>query len=121
MVRVLVVDDDRSSRFAITAILQHAGYETVEADSGLAALDILRHDPNFAGIVSDMPMPKMDGLRLLEQVRRFYPAIPVVIVSGLAGPGVEARARGAAYYLPKPFSQHQLVSAVRLATQAVAP
>src|SRR5690349_6917646 len=111
MVRVLIVDDEWSSRFVIAAILRKAGYETVEAANGHEALHLLASETDSIGLViSDMHMPEMDGLRLLEEIKRRYPSIVVVIVSGHAQAAIEARARGAVSYLPKPFSRRQLVA-----------
>jgi CheY-like chemotaxis protein len=120
MRRVLVVDDEHPSRFAIAAVLRQAGFETVEADSGLAALHILEHDADFAVILSDVQMPRMDGMRLLAELGRRHAVIPVVVISGLARHATEARALGAACYLPKPFSKYQLVETIRTASRGIA-
>jgi CheY-like chemotaxis protein len=120
MQRVLVVDNEPPMRFAIAATLQQAGYETVEADNGLTALNILARDTNFAVIISDIQMPHMDGLQLLEQLQRHYIAIPVILVSALAPRAIGPRARAAVTYLRKTFNKHQLLDVVRTAAQQVA-
>jgi two-component system, cell cycle sensor histidine kinase and response regulator CckA len=113
MVRVLIVDDEQSSRFVIAAILRKAGYETVEVRNGYEALHLLASESDsIALVISDIHIPQMDGLRLLEEIKRRYPTLLVMIVSGRAQSAIEARARGAVSYLPKPFSRHQLLSVV---------
>jgi DNA-binding NtrC family response regulator len=113
VVRVLIVDDEQPMRFAIAAILREAGYETVEAANGYEALHRLASEPGRIGLViSDLQMPQMDGLRLLEEIKRRYPTLLVMVVSGRAQAAIEAHARGAACCLPKPFSRQQLVAGV---------
>jgi CheY-like chemotaxis protein len=115
MARILIVEDDRNSRFLMTQILGRIGYEVVEADNGLSALDILKRDQRFDLIMSDIRMAKMDGLSLLRNLNETYPTIPVMMLS------VHARAewvaevlrRGATAYLQKPFTKDQLVEAVQ--------
>ena len=116
MARVLVMDDDRSSRFAIAATLRQAGYDMVEAANGLEALQLLIDDPNFAAILSDVQVAPLDGLRLLNEVHRHYPTIPVIIASGRAEQAVQAQQQRAAGCLTKPFSRQQLVKSVTTAT-----
>jgi CheY-like chemotaxis protein len=120
MQRVLVVDNEPTMRFAIALTLQQAGYETVEALNGFTALDILACDTNFAVITSDIQMPHMDGLQLLEYIQQHYTAIPVIIVSGLAQEVVGPRARDAVAYLHKPFKKAQLLNTVHTAAKGVA-
>jgi DNA-binding NtrC family response regulator len=120
MQRVLVVDNQPTMCFAIAAILQLAGYETVEADNGRTALNILSRDTDFAVVLSDIQMPHLDGLQLLEHMQQHHAAIPVIIVSGLAQRMGEARTQGAVACLSKPFTRHQLLNTVYMAVQGVA-
>jgi CheY-like chemotaxis protein len=120
MRRVLVVDNEPTTRFAVAATLQQAGYETVEADNGLTALRVFGHDTDFAAIVSDIQMPHLDGLQLLEQMRSHYITIPMVIISAFPQQLMGFRAHGAVGYLRKPFTRHQLLNMVNTAAQMVA-
>jgi CheY-like chemotaxis protein len=113
LARVLIVDDDRSLRFAVAVILKQEGYQTVEAENGLDALRVLKQDAGFDLILSDVQMSQMNGIRLLEELRKDYPHIPVVMLSVYKEWRVETAAKGEVSYLPKPFSRQQLVAAVQ--------
>jgi DNA-binding NtrC family response regulator len=114
VLRVLVVDDDHRLRLAMAQALRWADCEIVEASDGRHALDILSRDANFDVMLSDILMPKMDGIRLLEAVRTFYPDIHVVMLSMYSNYAwaVQAIQERSVRYLPKPFSKQQLVNAV---------
>jgi CheY-like chemotaxis protein len=79
--RVLVVDDDSSIRDLMVMLLEEAGYEVSTAEDGLGALAQIRRLPP-AVIISDLNMPQMSGFELLSVVRRRFPEIPVVAMSG---------------------------------------
>jgi CheY-like chemotaxis protein len=81
---VLVIEDDRECRDAVTDVLRHDGYRVVAVEDGLAALRFLEANPPPALVLLDMQMPAMDGWRFLEE-RRGRPAvaaIPTVILTG---------------------------------------
>ncbi len=120
MPRALVVDDDHSLRFAVTEVLKQAGYQTIEAENGLDALNILRQDAAFDIILSDVQMSKMDGLRFLEDLKIDYPNIPVVMLSihSTWDWVSQAMEKGAVRYLPKPFNRQQLMETIREAAGA---
>lgn len=63
--------------------LELQGYEVCQAADGVEALDLFAAD-QFAVVVSDMKMPRMDGLRLIEQIRVLKPALPIIVVTGYA-------------------------------------
>jgi CheY-like chemotaxis protein len=107
--RVLLVDDERMLRRVIRRGLVRAGFEVVEADNGVAALELLARE-RFDLVVSDVHMPLMDGVELLEAVSTAQPAVPVVLISGsLEVQGKEeARRLGAFDFLKKPFALTEL-------------
>ena len=79
--RILVVDDDSSILQTSAAVLKNKGYEVRGAEDGFAALSELRRSlPDV--IISDLAMPNMSGFELLSVVRRRFPHIPVVVISG---------------------------------------
>lgn len=81
--RVLVVDDDAEVRAVVRASLEHLGYEVEDlpdADSALIMLKDRRSD--FDLLLTDVMMPRMDGISLLRKVRGFAPELPVVLFSG---------------------------------------
>jgi two-component system NtrC family response regulator len=108
--RVLIVDDDESIRKVIGYMLEEAGYAVdtaASADLALRALAARRPDL----VLSDVKMPKKDGLELLAELRAIDPAIPVVILTafGSVEAAVEAMKRGAADYLTKPIGRDELL------------
>jgi len=80
---VLVVDDDPGMRGLISTVLEGAGFAVYEAEDGLAALAILGGLlPDL--IISDLEMPRMSDYHLVPAVRRHFPQIPLVVISGAA-------------------------------------
>ena len=80
-IQVLVVEDDPVTRSAYTELLAHWGFATRAAHNGLAALiEIHRAKPDI--LLSDLEMPGMNGFELLSIVRRLYPEMPLVAMSG---------------------------------------
>jgi two-component system, NtrC family, response regulator HydG len=99
--QVLVVDDDANLLGLLTDTLSALGYRTTPAHGGVKALELLR-DQAFDLMVTDIKMPDLDGIQLLKRVRRHFPAMPVLFISGYATPQmiVQASPDG---FLAKPF------------------
>jgi putative two-component system response regulator len=111
--RLLVIDDEPIIRDLMVEILADAGHEVVGAETAARALELLR-DGDFSLVISDIMMPGLSGLELLETLREIRPSLPVVLVTG-AGTYEhlrEALARGAGGLVLKPFSHGELLSAV---------
>jgi CheY-like chemotaxis protein len=102
--RVLVVEDERNIRLLVMTILRKEGYEVFEADNGVKALLILEKSPTFDLVVTDIMMPEMDGIEMTEKVREQYPDLPIIVMCASPDPANKALAKGANYYLSKPFS-----------------
>jgi len=112
--RVLIVDDEESLRDIVSRSLARLGYECVSASNGAEALEKL-HAKTYDLLMTDLKMPVMDGLTLIEKLRRAYPDLPVIIMTAYADVDSARRALrlGASDYLVKPFeSLHELRSAV---------
>lgn len=102
---VLLVEDDVAFRRSVTAYLEDSGFTVLEADDGLAALDLLdQHSPDI--IISDLRMPRMSGLELLEVLQQRPNSAPVIMISGTADKVLlaETTLSGAAAYLTKPIA-----------------
>lgn len=102
---VLLVEDDLAFRRSVTAYLEDSGFAVLEADDGLAALELLeQHSPDI--IISDIRMPRMSGLELLEVLRERPNSAPVIMISGTADKMLlaETTLSGAAAYLTKPIA-----------------
>jgi len=112
--RVLVVDDDEGVLRVHERALSSAGFEVVAAASGEAALSAL-HGTSFDVILSDIDMPGMNGIRLLERVRAHDVDVPVVMITGAPSmtTAIQALERGALRYLEKPTGLATLVKVTR--------
>ncbi len=119
MPKVLVVDDLATDRCLVGGILESDSILEVRfATNGVEALQKIRDgagrgDP-FDLVVTDLQMPEMDGLELVDVVRREYPQLPVILITahGSEALAVEALARGAASYVPKTHLTAKLLDTV---------
>jgi CheY-like chemotaxis protein len=114
MATILVIDDEPGIRDLLDTLLSRKGYDVVLADSGQKGLEVfLRVRPDV--IVLDLKMPGMDGLTVLQQIRRLNPTQPVIVLTGAATPELEqqVRALGVTEYVEKEFSLHFLGDALK--------
>jgi putative two-component system response regulator len=113
MSRILVIDDEEVIRMLVMEILEAAGYEVIGAESAERALELLEVS-EFELVVSDVVMPGLSGLELLEAVRSRRASLPVVLVTGAGTYETlsQALTRGAAGLVTKPFAHADLQSAV---------
>lgn len=113
-VQVLIVDDDPGARGAMQRVLERQGYTVVAAGSGAEALRLLEgtHVPVDL-LITDVQMPGLLGDALVEQVRRSWPELPVLFVSGEPTfASLPQSAGGRARFLLKPFGHEELVEGV---------
>ena len=110
----LVVDDEPGVRRSLIRMLQAQGFTCFEASSGIEALDVLDRVGDVQLIVSDMRMPELDGIGLLEAVQRDFPETSVILLSGMSETttAVDCLHRGAADFLLKPISMNELQARV---------
>ena len=116
MTQVLFVDDEEDIRLSVAQSLEIKGIDVATFARGDRLLE--RLGPRFDGlVVSDVRMPRIDGLELLDAIRAIDPDIPVILVSGHADVplAVEALGRGAYDFIEKPFAIDRLVQSVRRA------
>ena len=101
---ILIVDDNPNMSTLLAEMLEVFDYESVRASDGSQALDELEKG-NFSMVITDMRMPNMTGLELLERVKEKYPKLPVVLISGYSvdGEGVEGENAKPDGFLAKPF------------------
>ncbi len=111
--RVLAVDDESIARENLEFILRKQGYQVQTAGNGLQALEVLAAE-EFDLVITDLKMEKMDGLQLIDSIKKASPQTDIVMVTGYAtvDSAVEAFAKGAAYYLAKPFKIDDLRATV---------
>ena len=116
LTRILIVDDDPSIRFVERLILEHEGFEVIEAAHGQAALDLLRTDPLPDLVVTDLMMPVVSGMELIKRLRGELrtQALPIVVVSGNPEHARTFRASGlVSAIINKPFDAVELAKGVR--------
>jgi len=108
-----VVEDDPDLREAVVDTLNLAGFCTLSADNGMAALEVLKHQP-VGLILSDAQMPVMDGYALFYEAKKHYPSVPFVLMTayGVLEQAVALLRAGAAHYLLKPFEPSVLVAEI---------
>src|SRR5882762_6911458 len=108
---ILIVDDDPASREAVRDLLRLEGHAPVTAADGLEALLRVDHS-TFALIITELTMPRMDGMGLLREIeRRGLPSAVVVLTRrGSIETAVEAMRRGAYDYLTKPLDPERLIA-----------
>ena len=114
--RILIVDDDGSMRRALAEVLRRGGFEVTQATNGHEGLERLGQEGHDL-VVSDLRMPGLGGLALLQDIRRRYRDLPVILITayGTVGDAVEAMKLGAYDFLTKPFSPQDLLQLVRRA------
>src|SRR6267154_4177783 len=117
--RILVVDDEEPIRDFVSAMLSSANFVCTQAASGREALALLDSGEEFELMLSDLMMPVMDGIALLEAAKERYPDMPVVMVTAVTDVSIALNAiRNGAYdYLLKPFERDQLLATVRRALE----
>jgi DNA-binding NtrC family response regulator len=116
MSTILVVDDKDMMRDSVSATLQRAGFTVITADGGEKAVELVsRKRPD--AVVSDLKMPGMTGLELLERLRAIDDELPVVLMTafGTIETAVRAIKQGAFDYITKPFEGDELIIAVKRA------
>jgi ATP-dependent Lon protease len=111
---VLVVDDEEITRNRLEHVLKKEGYSVCTAANGVEAVEILSHQ-NIDLILTDLKMEKMDGMELLESVKRISPHTELVMITGFAtvSSAVEALKKGAFHYLAKPVNLDELRSTMK--------
>jgi two-component system response regulator AtoC len=116
--RVLVVDDEEPVRHMLRLILEREGFRVAEADSGEAALEVLAREPVDV-MLSDVRMPGIGGLGLVERASESFEDLTIVVMSafGSVALALDAMKKGAYDYISKPFKQDEVVLALRKAEE----
>jgi len=116
---VLIVDDELNIRRVLAAMLKREGYEVTTATDGEQALAVLQKTP-VQVVVTDLVMPRLSGLELLQRVAAQYPDVPVIMITahGTVDSAVAALKAGAFDYVTKPFEQEELKKVIAKAARA---
>ena len=113
--RILVVDDEPVVRRFAARVLEAEGYLVSEAADGVDALRLLHEElPNVDAVLSDIVMPRLNGVELLQVLSTTHPQVPVLLMSGYASAQLEGMGIAPpCAILTKPFPAEQLVEEVR--------
>jgi CheY-like chemotaxis protein len=102
----LVVDDDALIRESVAAVLEDLCNQVYQASDGMEGLDILEQHPDISVVVTDIAMPRLDGIAFASQARQRHPELKVLFVSGMQRPPAREE------FLLKPFRTNALVTAL---------
>ena len=118
--RVLVVDDEKAMRLALTGLLSKEGYQVEAADSGETAVRLIEAG-RFHVVITDLSMTGITGMQVLEHARRVDPDVAVIMITAYGSEkiAVQAMKLGAVDYLPKPFDNDEVRMVVRRVMETV--
>ena len=118
MSKILIIEDEAAIRRVLVKILteENTAYEVMEAEDGLLGIELIKKE-DFDLILCDIKMPKMDGVEVLEAVKKLKPEIPIVMISGHGDldTAVNTMRLGAFDYISKPPDLNRLLNTVRIA------
>ena len=114
--KILLVDDEPKMRWVLRKILERAGHDTLEANNGAQALEIVRKE-NIDIVITDVDMPQMSGLDLFKELKSNFRHIPVIIMTGKASveAAVDCIHSGAIDYITKPVTILKIKDAIQRA------
>ena len=114
MARILVVDDDKGIQDVLEIMLTREGYQVATADDGAAALEVIRKK-KFDLVITDLKMPRMDGIDLLKGIKETVPGTAVILLTAFASgeTALAAMHEGAHDYVEKNFNVDDLLAIVR--------
>lgn len=114
MASVLIADDEANLRKVLCALLGREGHETIAVEDGAAALKaVAEHDIDI--VITDLKMPGMSGLELMDAIHQKRRGLPVIVITahGTVDTAVSALKKGAVDYITKPFDKEELKLAIR--------
>ena len=113
-IRILVVDDDTLVRRSLCEVLSFEGYAVSSTACGFEALDLMKEAP-FDIVISDMKMPRMEGMELLKRIKSDFPKTAVIMVTGFGSieGAVSAMREGAIDYITKPIIDDEIKFIIR--------
>jgi CheY-like chemotaxis protein len=114
--KILIVDDETDFLDTYSRILSRLGFVSLTAQDAPSAIELIeRQRPSL--VVTDLSLPIGDGFQVARRARAQVPPIPVIIVTAYHTPQIAKKAHqeGATSYLPKPFTNHDLIEAIRRA------
>lgn len=118
MSKILIIEDEAAIRRVLVKILteENDAYQVIEAEDGLSGVELIKKE-DYDLILCDIKMPKMDGVEVLEAVKKIKPEVPIVMISGHGDldTAVNTMRLGAFDYISKPPDLNRLLNTVRIA------
>jgi len=112
---ILIIDDNDLLRTVLVDILEGLTYQVFEACNGKEGIEFFRKNPTDI-VITDIFMPEKDGLEVITELRRDYPQLKIIAISGLGKGSTDflntAKLLGASHYLMKPFNPRDIVELV---------
>jgi two-component system, chemotaxis family, chemotaxis protein CheY len=114
--QVLIVDDSVSIRQSLRYVVEHEGYDVIEASNGKEALTVIQ--PTTKLVITDINMPEMNGIDFIKAVRAGSPSVktvPIIILTTESQPDMKQKGKeaGATAWIVKPFPPEEIVSAIK--------
>ena len=115
--RILIVDDDARSVFALTGVFERHGAEVLYAENGRIAIEVLEHNEDISLVLMDVMMPELDGNATMRAIRRMpqFTDLPIIALTAKAMKGDRDKSirAGASDYVPKPVDTDHLLQMMR--------
>ena len=117
--RILIADDELNLRRVLAALLLREGYDVLQAADGVEAVAALDKGAPVSAVITDLKMPRMDGMALLRHLVAYHPRVPVILITahGTVDLAVEALKGGAFDFITKPFEQSEMRQVVQKAVR----
>lgn len=115
--KILIVDDSNTARASVEYTLKKGGYDVVSGDDGTTGLETLSQHEDIEMIITDLNMPKMDGIEFIKHVRQIdlhkYTPVLMLTTESQDEKKMEGKSAGASGWLVKPFNPTQLLDVVK--------
>ncbi len=118
MEKILIIDDNESLRYTLENVIEEAGYIPKSVEDGYKAIEEIK-TKTYDLIVCDMKLPKMNGMQIMEEIKKIDPDIPFIFLTAFGDikNAVEAMKNGASDYLTKPFDNDSMIMTIRKALE----
>lgn len=118
MEKILIIDDNESLRYTLENVLEENGFFPSSVEDGYKAIEEIK-TLKYDLVICDMKMPKMDGMKILAEIKKIDPDIPFIILTAFGDikNAVEAMKQGASDYLTKPFDNDSMIITIRKALE----
>lgn len=118
MKKILIIDDEPNFLLLLERTLKDEGYEVISAGKSIEALGAAENEP-FDAVITDLAMPDIEGIELMQRIRKVYPEMPFIIITGVGTieKAVEAMKKGAYDFITKPFELDKIRSTLKRAIE----